>query len=195
MPRYPNTPNNVAGRIREYIHHLAAGGDQYSDLFSSMLSHRIISGGIVSAPTTASTQATGAGTLAWRCNISYVYLAGDADYGELAANADFVIHNGATTITNLYTQVAAVIVSKNPSTNALKFFAVKGTAQTTASGLATGPTDAAIQTAVNSDYSVTNNATWWKLAEVSLSRTADTTLATAVNYNARGDRGIWLQNW
>jgi hypothetical protein len=197
MPRYPNTPSNMAGRVKEYFHHLANGGDNVSDVLSSMLGHRIISGGILAAPSTPSVQSTGAGgNLAWRCNFSYVYMAGDGDYHELAAGADQVLWNAATPITTAipYITCAVVIYKKADGTkNFLGSTNLPVGAAATTAALAVGPSDTVIQTKVNTASSETGD-TWWKLGEIQLYRSADTTVV-ATYYNNRGDRGIWLPSW
>lgn len=188
--RFPNLNTSVVARIREYIHHLANGGDMVADLLMAMLSHRIISGGIIATPTTANVQATGAaGNLAWRVNTSYFYGAGDADYHELVAQVDTVIQNAASPITATPPQsiVAAVVVKK--AANGVKsIITVKGTAALTSAGVPVGPTDAAIQTAVGAGL------TWWKLGEVQLDRTSDLVVVETY-FQARGDRGVWLANF
>lgn len=142
--------------------------------------NRVESGLLASAPTTASTQATGAGNTTWRVNLSagVVVVGGVAKSLDVAA--DTSIHSGSQLVTNGQSCIAA-LVAKNV-TGTVSVQAVKGTAATTGSQVA--PSDAAIQTAVGAD-----NA-WVKLAECTINRTGDTTVTQSENNAMRPILGV-----
>lgn len=130
------------------------------------------------APTTASTQATGAGNTAWRLNVA----AGVAKLGaaakDFAAQADLVVHSGSQLLANGQSCTAALVV-KNVA-GALSMVAVKGAAAATGSQMA--PTDSAIQAAVGAGHD------WVKVCEATLNRTGDTAV-TQTQDNSKGDLG------
>jgi hypothetical protein len=124
---------------------------------------------IASAPTTASTQATGTGNTVWRVNVAAATVAVGAATIAIAAAADFVIHTGSLLVANGQS-CRATIVAKNVS-GIITEVAVKGAAATTGTELA--PTDAEIQTAVGAGNP------WWRLADCILNRTGDVTVTQA----------------
>lgn len=142
--------------------------------------NRVETGLLGSAPTTASTQLTGAGNTTWRVNISAGVVVVGGVAKSIDAAADTVIHSGSQLVTNGQSCIAA-LVAKNVS-GTVSVVAVKGTAATTGSQV--GPTDAAIQTAV-----VAGNA-WVKLAECTLNRTGDTTVTQSENNATRPMLGV-----
>lgn len=139
--------------------------------------NRLLTVPCCSAPTTASTQATGTGTLNWRVNLANLVVVVAGVVKEFAAQADFVIHNTATVVASGQSVVAAIIAKNLNGTVSL--LVVEGAAATT--GAQVAPTDAAINKA-------TANMPWVKLAECTLNRTADTTVTQTCN-NAVADIG------
>lgn len=119
-----------------------------------------------SAPSTASTQATGAGATAWRVNCAARTVSLGSASASISAAADFSIHS-ATQLAANGQSCRARLVAKNVS-GVISVVAVKGTAATT--GTETAPSDATVQAAVGA-----GNA-WLQLADVMISRTGDTTV-------------------
>lgn len=198
--RFPNLNTSLVARIREYIHHLANGGDMLASLFLSMLGHRVISGGIVANPTTPSTQATlVGGATVIRANVSYAYLAGDGNYYESALAADVVAGGTAASFPagiSGQSLITTYGVYRRTDTGALVVFGLKGVGAPT--GTQVAPSDAAITTYV-ATLTAGTGATWWKLAEVTNVRSSDIVLnnvaGNLVNDNSKGDRGVWLANF
>lgn len=141
---------------------------------------------IASAPTTASTQVTGAGATTWRVNVAAITVAVGRTTQSIAAAADFSVHSGSQLVTNGQS-CRATIVAKNVS-GVVSVVAVKGSAATTGSEVA--PTKAQIQTAVGTGNS------WTRLADIRISRTADTTVTQSedtVDYiDAANGADEWL---
>ncbi len=144
------------------------------------LKHRVVNGFDVFAPTTSSTQATGAtGITAWRVDIG----AGRAMVDGVAfaddATADFVIHSGTVLVVNGKSCVAAIIAKNVDGT--VSIVAVKGAAALT--GAQVAPTDTEIKAAIGP------TVPWIKLAECTINRTGDTTV-TQTQDNSLADVGI-----
>jgi hypothetical protein len=175
--------NVLPARMKEYIRHLAAGGDMMAAFLMQTFGNGALGGasGLVTDPTVANSQATGAGgTLVWNVDISHVMANFRGVLQELGRQASVSIHNGATPIINGNSIIAAVVLKKSGA-GVLSIVTVKGTAA--AIGSAVPPTDAAIQTAVGAGLD------WVKLADVQLDRTSDLVVApTYRNFN--GDRGV-----
>lgn len=119
-----------------------------------------------SAPTTPSTQATGAGNTAWRVNCAATTVALGQTTTAISAAADYVVHSGSLLLT-AGQSVRARLVAKNLS-GAVSVAAIKGTAATTGTELE--PTDSEVQTTVGVDVP------WVDLARIRISRTGDTTV-------------------
>lgn len=141
----------------------------------------IVAGGIIKAPTTASTQITGAGATTWNVDVEAMVVCVDGVVAHIAAAADHSIHATTQLMANLYSCVAA-IVAKNVS-GTISLASVKGTAALTATG-AVAPTDAEIQTGV-----AAGNA-WVKVGETTLNRTADTTVTQTYDSTKRSVLGV-----
>lgn len=136
-------------------------------------------------PTTGSTQATGAtGVTDWNVNLR----AGVVIVGGVALNvaddADYDVHSGSivTGLQSTYTVVAALVAKNVSGTVSLQV--VLGTAALTAGGTAVGPTDAVIQAAVGAANS------WVKIAELTINRTADTTVTQSQDNSKRPMLGV-----
>jgi len=132
-----------------------------------------VEGGLVVAPTSASTQASGVGNTVWRINVSALLATVDGVIAELVVQADNVIHTGSllTSFADGYACVAAVVL-KNV-TGTISLVTVKGT--TALWGAQVAPSAAVIQAAVGA-----GNA-WVKLGETTLRRTGDTTVVQSYN--------------
>jgi len=128
-------------------------------------SGRVYAGGLVTAPTSASSQLTGAsGVTEWRVDVSACEAIVNSVDAVVAASADEVIHD----TTNLLDAVgkscyAAVVLAESGGTVAID--TVKGAAALTAAAVA--PTDAQITAGVG-------HANWIRLAVCLLNRTGDT---------------------
>jgi hypothetical protein len=131
------------------------------------------------APTTASTQVTGAGATTWRVNLSAGLAIVDGVVKDFVAQADRVIHSATQLVTSGQSCVAA-IVAKNVA-GTITLVDVKGVAATT--GAQVAPSDATIQAAVGAGVS------WVKVCEITINRTADTTVTQSQD-NSKGDVGI-----
>jgi hypothetical protein len=132
-----------------------------------------VEGGLVAAPTSASTQASGVGNTTWRCNVAALLATVDGVIAELVVQADVVIHSGSflTSFADGYACVAAVVL-KNV-TGTISLATVKGTVAAWGSQVA--PSDAVIQAAVGAGNE------WLKLGETTLRRTADTAVVQSYN--------------
>jgi len=142
--------------------------------------NRVYKNGMAGAPTTASTQLTGAGVTEWRVDIEALLVAVGGVLAEIAAAADFVIHD----TTNLFADgesVIAALVAKNVS-GTITVVAVKGAAAVTGSQVA--PTDGEIQTAVGAGND------WIKIAECTINRTGDTSVTQSQDNTFRPALGI-----
>lgn len=156
-----------------------------SDYFNMIKTHesnRVHEGGRSGAPTSASTQLTGAGGVTeWRINIAALLVAVAGVLADIAASADEVIHD-TTNLLNAVGQTCwAAVVAKNVA-GTITVVTVKGTAAATAS--AVPPTDAVIQAAVGA-----GNA-WIKLAEVEITRSGDTAVTQTEDNSLRPILGV-----
>lgn len=156
-----------------------------SDYFNQIKAHeanRVHSGGIAAAPSSASTQATGAaGVTEWRINVSALIAAVGGVMKELTATADHVLHDTTNLLNAVGQTCKAAVVLKNVS-GTISLATVKGAAAATASALP--PTDAAIQTGVGAGNS------WVKIAEVSITRSADTAVTQTYDSTKRPVLGV-----
>lgn len=141
---------------------------------------RIAQAGLVKAPTTPSTQATGAGNTLWNVDLPeyLAKLAGTAAEGLAAA--DFAIVNSAVIAGfDSGDSVVAAIVLKN-SSGTVSIDKVVGTPAVTGNQVA--PTDATIQAALGAGVK------WVRLADCTLNRTGDTTVTQSQNNKVRWTR-------
>ena len=140
-----------------------------------------IDGGLAGTPTTASTQATGAtGALAWRINVDKMVGTLDGVAFELAAQADFVVYSGAGPITAAPAQsIVYALVLLQAANGTFSTVVVAGTAAATGSQVA--PTDAVIA----ADVTVAAGLRWVRLADLTINRTADTTVTQSQNNKVR----------
>lgn len=158
----------------------AARGDMVAQAIIDGFNTRLVEGGALRTPTTASTQATGTGATAWRVNTDLVIAVVDGVAKAVDPQADISIHSATQYLVSGQSAVAAVVL-KVAANGAASVIAVKGAAATT--GAQVAPTDAAIQAAVGAGLS------WLKLGEVTLNRTADTTV-TQTQDNTKRDIGL-----
>lgn len=127
----------------------------------------VYQGGLVTDPTTASSQLTGAaGVTEWRVNVSAAEAQVNSVDAVVAASADEVIHDTTNLLDAVGKACYAAVVLKE-ATGTVSIVTVKGTAAVAASAVA--PTVAEIDAAVGSTY-------WIYLAMCYLERTADTTV-------------------
>lgn len=165
-------------------------GDYLSQAIQNLGQNRVLSGHRVFAPTTASTQVTGAGATTVRVNIDYglVSLAGaPAELSNTATLADNVLVTASPLMSAGQSTVVAVVVYKAANGTAT-LLGVAGTPATT--GTQTSPSDGTIQLAVNTASSTTG-LEWVRLAETLVNRTADTTLTQSYD-NTKKDVGLTL---
>jgi hypothetical protein len=155
---------------------LANRGDLAAKAVVALGADKILTGGLVGAPTNASTQATGSGATAWRVNVAALLAQVDGALKELVAQADVVIHSATQLVTNGQSCIATVVL-KIAADGTASIVTAKGAAATTGSQVA--PTAAAVQTAVGAGLS------YLELAEVTLNRTGDTTVTETYNNTKR----------
>lgn len=136
---------------------------------------QIVEGGMVGAPTTASTHAD-ASTYDFNANVSGLLAKIAGVVGEVAATADLDLGHGATSpIGATNTDIIYAVVVKNTSgTFALQVIA--GTAAPAASAVA--PLDAAITAAVT-------HANWVRIANVKLHRSGASAVTQTVDNTVR----------
>lgn len=136
--------------------------------------NRVITGMLVGAPTSASTQATGAsGASDYNVDITPGILAVDGVALEFAVQADFAIGNDSAEMIVGQSKIYTIIAVKSLMQAAPRLQVVKGAAATT--GAQVAPTDDEI------DAMFADNTKWFRLAEVTVNRTADTTVTQSQN--------------
>jgi hypothetical protein len=144
--------------------------------------NRIATGMLVGAPTSASTQVTGTGASDFNANISAGILAVDGVVREYAAQADYAIATSAAQqMAAGQSRVYTVVAYINPADGLPALRVVAGAAATTGDQVA--PTDAVI----GAEFA--DNVPWYRVAEVTVNRTADTTITQSAN-NAVRPSGI-----
>ena len=130
----------------------------------------VADGLVAGDPTTPSTQAAGIGNTTWNVNVSagYVFVNGVGKYH--AAQVDLAVHAGSLLIADGESVIATLYEKEDAGvvTQAI----LMGTPAAT--GAETAPTDGDIDT----DAGV---ATWIRLAELTLNRTADTTVTQSAD--------------
>lgn len=133
--------------------------------------NRIITGMLVGAPTTPSSQATGTtGDLEVFVNIAAGMLSCGSVIKEYAAQADYTIFaSAASNIPSLSEAYFDIIAYKSIGDNAVRLLVVQGEVAVTATG-AVGPTDAAIQ------LFFAETTPWQRIGRTLVKRTGDTTL-------------------
>lgn len=136
--------------------------------------NRVEQGVLYGPPTTASTQATGTGAYDYNVNRSHGIITVEGKRLELAAAADVDLANGGTAIlasgeSIYYTQVAYLL--PGAAAPAIRQFA--GTIALTAA--AVPKTDAEINASFGPDVP------WFRLADLKVNRTGDTTNTQAYN--------------
>lgn len=159
---------------------LATRGDAVAKALIDGFNDRLVAGGLVKAPTTASTQVTGAGATNWNVNADALVAVVDAGVKELLASVDVVIHDTTQYLVNGQSAIAAVVL-KVAANGTASIVTAKGAAATT--GVQVAPDAAAIQTAVGTDLP------WLKLGETTLNRTGDTTVTQSYD-NTKRDVGL-----
>jgi hypothetical protein len=138
-----------------------------------------VDGGHLVPPTTASTQASGAGgNTNWRVNIQTQVAIVDGDNQHISEQIDYAIWVG-TPLLQINEECVAVIVAKNVS-GAVSLDVQIGAV----AGSAVSPTDSEIQTKVGA------NNEWIRLGETKLRRTADTTVFQTYNNQVRPLLGV-----
>lgn len=167
-------------KYKAEIFSMANRGDHVAQALVDGFNDRLVTGGLVKVPTTASAQITGAGATSWRVNVDAVVAVVDGAAKELVAAADVVIHSATQYLTSGQSAIAAVVL-KIDGSGVASLVSAKGAAATTGSQVA--PTDAEIQTAVGAGLS------WLKLAETTLNRTGDTTVTQTYD-NTKRDVGL-----
>lgn len=146
--------------------------------------NRIQYGHRIFAPTTASTQVTGAGATTVRVNLDYGVIVVDGALGELfntASQADNVVATASPLLAAAQSIVIAIIIQK-AANGTLSIVGVPGVPATT--GTQVSPPDALIFTQIGSLQFV-------KLGETTINRTADTTLTQSYD-NTKRDAGLFL---
>jgi len=164
----------------EFAHQTRAMARYFAEL-AAVEKNKVLSGGIVSDPSTPSAQLTGVGNTTWSYDSTLLDILVDGVQGAIAAATDGVIHSGSflTGLVNGTSCVAAIVI-KNAA-GILSLVAVKGTPATT--GTQRGPTDSEIDTAVS-------DVPWVKIAECTLNRTGDTTVTESQDNTVRPVLGV-----
>lgn len=157
----------------------------YDVLFNLVagLKNRVARGLVATAPTSASTQATGTGTTAWRVGLSQGTALVDGVSFEQAAG-DFTVASAGSLLAAGQSLVADLVVksSKAPGkSGTASLVAVLGAPNTTGSQAA--PTDAAVQAAVGAGLP------WVRVARCTLNRTGDLTVTQSQD-NTACDLGL-----
>lgn len=172
---------SIIAKYKTQLFAQAKAGDHTAQALIDGFNDRLITGGLVKAPTTPSSQITGAGgNTTWNVNVDALVAVVDGVTKELVATADGVINSGSNYLINGNSAIAAVVL-KIAANGTASLVYVKGASAVTGSQVA--PTDAAIQTAVGAGLS------WLKLGEVTLNRTADTTVTETYD-NTKRDVGL-----
>ena len=140
--------------------------------------------GILSAPTTTSTQAAGTGATAWRVNVSALLAVVNGAIGEVTASADVAIH-GTTMLLASNSECVAAICAYATAAGVITLTSVEGTAVLTTTG-ATGPTD----TVITAQIGTAATTTWIKLGETKLARTTGTACTQTYDNTKRPVFGI-----
>jgi hypothetical protein len=167
-------PADFAGQT-----HLVAN---YFQMIKTHEANRVHASGVGSkAPTSASTQLSGAGGVTeWRVDIDPIVVTVDGVVGQIAAQTDLVIHD-TTNLLQIGESIMAAVVAKNVA-GVVSLEVVKGVAATTGSELEAG--DAAITAAVGAGNH------WVQISDLTLNRTADTVLTQSQDNSARPILGI-----
>lgn len=157
----------------------------------------VVTGLLASAPTSASTQATGAtGATALNVNISAGIVAVNGQLKEFTAAVDTSLWDttvytgddsgaGTTTLTNGKSAIVTLVAASSSATRGsgtITLVQVHGATATT--GAQVAATDAEIQTKVGASLP------WVKIAEVTVNRTGDTTVTQSQNNILRPALGI-----
>lgn len=142
--------------------------------------NRVLSGLLSAAPTTPSAQITGGGNTTWNINVAAGIAAAGGVLKEFAAQADLAIHSGSKLLDNGQSVIAALVV-KNV-TGTVTMVAVKGTVATTGSQVT--PSASVIQAAVGAGND------WIRIADLTLNRTADTTVTQSQDNTRQPIMGV-----
>lgn len=135
-------------------------------------------GMLVGTPTTGSTQATGAGASDFNVDITPGILAVNGKVKEFAAQADFDLASaGSAIITNGQSIVVSIVAYQNVVSGAIGLRTFRGAAATT--GSEEPISDADITAGFGS------NTVWYRLANVTVNRTGDTTVTQSHDNTAR----------
>lgn len=154
---------------------LKAVVNKMNQLEVGKLNNVLVDGGVVKAPTNASTQLTGAGVTEWRVDVEALTAIVNSVNGQVAIAADEVIHDTTELVEDGESCYAYALLSENAGTIALEY--VKGAAAVT--GLQVAPTDAEVLAGVT-------GTNWVKLALCLINRTGDTTVTQSQDLSVRG---------
>jgi len=142
--------------------------------------NRVIDGYRILTPTTASSQATGAGAYAVRANIDWGILAVGSQVKEVAAQADVSIESGTGVLVLNEWKVYDIVNYLSRGDNVIYQKVFGGTKNTTqALALAGIQTDAQIEAAF------APNTAWMKVGRVIVNRSADTVLTVTFDNTIR----------
>jgi hypothetical protein len=130
--------------------------------------------GLLSAPTTTSTQAAGTGATLWNVNVSAMMAIVNGTVGEVAAAADTAIHS-TTMLNATAAECIASICLYVTGAGVLTLTAVKGTSALTSVG-ATAPTDAVVTAQIGT-------FSWIRFGNTKLVRSATTGTTVVQTYD------------
>jgi len=145
---------------------------------SQIFQNRVIEGMLVGVPTTPSSQVTGAGAYDFNADIATGLLAVDGTVKEYAVQADYDVGSGAAAILIVGQSVVySIIAYKSKGDGVVYMKSVQGVVATT--GLQVAPTDAAIEA------NLADGTFWYRLANVTVNRTGDTTVTQSQDNTVR----------
>jgi hypothetical protein len=170
-------PSELAGQT----HALA----RYLQQIKAHEANKVITGLAATTPTTGSTQTTGDAETDWNVDLSAGAVIVNGVLGTFNVQADFAVHDTDQVpgLDSLDTVVSAIIAEVD--SGAVGLIVVHGTAATTASGNAVGPTDAQIEAGLS-----TAGNEWVKVCELTINRTADTTVTQSQDNTKRPILGV-----
>ena len=139
-----------------------------------LVKNRVVHGFLAYAPTTASTQATGAaGASAYRVNISHGVALVDGLALETAVQADYALATANGELIEGTSKVFSLVIYRSLGDNVPRLVLYKGAAATTGAQVSQTDTEIAAHFAAGT--------VWYKIADITVNRTGDTTVTQTQN--------------
>ena len=139
--------------------------------------NRIVQGLLIGVATTASTQVTGDGASDINVNISAGILLLDGQVKEYAAQADYALYNATPAMDAGESIIISLVAYRSLGDGVLRLRSVVGAAATTGSQVV--PTNVEIEALFET------GTYWFRLANITVNRTADTTLTLSYDNTVR----------